>query len=195
LDRIVSVKDFEYFARAFSGIGKAQAIWLWSGEKRIVHLTVAPALGEEVAGEESDLYKNLSKAIDSVKDPLIHVEIQSFKHKQFNVKANLLVAEDRDFEDVKKKVREALIDSFSFEKREFSQDVSLSEVMAVIQRVEGVIAVDIDYLYLFGLGAVPTLDSLITAEIAHLENGKIMVSAELLTINPQGVILEVMMQP
>jgi len=31
LDRIVSLRDFEDFARAFSGIGKAQAINLWNG--------------------------------------------------------------------------------------------------------------------------------------------------------------------
>ena len=48
LDRIVSVKDFEDFAVAFSGIGKAQAIWLWNGESRIVHLTISRADGEEL---------------------------------------------------------------------------------------------------------------------------------------------------
>ncbi len=48
LDRIVSLRDFEDFARAFAGIGKAQATWLWDGERRLVHLTVAASNGGAV---------------------------------------------------------------------------------------------------------------------------------------------------
>ena len=46
LDRIVSLDDYENFAQAFAGVGKAQAIAVWSGETRLVHLTVAAADGE-----------------------------------------------------------------------------------------------------------------------------------------------------
>ena len=45
LGRIVSLEDYEDFARAFAGIEKALATWMWSGEKRGVFVTVAGAKG------------------------------------------------------------------------------------------------------------------------------------------------------
>ena len=58
LDRIVSIKDFENFTRAFAGIGKACAEVLWNGEQQEVYITIAGTNGEAV-DEHSDLYKNL----------------------------------------------------------------------------------------------------------------------------------------
>jgi hypothetical protein len=43
-------------------------------------------------------------------------------------------------------VRTALLDAFSFERRELGQDVLLSEVISVIQSVRGVAYVDVDVL-------------------------------------------------
>ena len=34
LDRIVSLSDYEDFARAFAGIGKAMAVWVWIEGRR-----------------------------------------------------------------------------------------------------------------------------------------------------------------
>ena len=45
LGRVVSLKDYEDFARSFSGIDKALATWTWFGEKRGVFVTVAGAVG------------------------------------------------------------------------------------------------------------------------------------------------------
>lgn len=44
MDRIVSLRDYEYFARSFAGIGKARAVSLASGEVQFVHVTVASAI-------------------------------------------------------------------------------------------------------------------------------------------------------
>jgi predicted phage baseplate assembly protein len=41
LDRIVSLQDYEDFARAFSGITKALATWTWNGQQQGVLITVA----------------------------------------------------------------------------------------------------------------------------------------------------------
>ena len=51
LGRIVSLQDYEDFARAFSGIDKALATWVWSGEKRSVFVTVSGANGAEVKAD------------------------------------------------------------------------------------------------------------------------------------------------
>ena len=42
--------------------------------------------------------------------------------------------------------RAALLDSLSFERREFADAVDLSEIYATLQGVDGVVAVDIDRL-------------------------------------------------
>jgi hypothetical protein len=48
LDRIVSLNDYENFCRAFAGVGKAQAIEIWSGQSRAVHVTIATSDGASV---------------------------------------------------------------------------------------------------------------------------------------------------
>lgn len=47
LDRIVSLQDYEDFARAFAGIVKALATWIWRDTRRSVFVTVAGSNGAE----------------------------------------------------------------------------------------------------------------------------------------------------
>lgn len=60
-DRIVSLKDYEDFARSFAGIGKAKATWIWDGDKRVVQIIVASADGDKI-GSSSDLIGFARKA-------------------------------------------------------------------------------------------------------------------------------------
>jgi predicted phage baseplate assembly protein len=146
LDRIVSLMDYEDFARTFSGIGKAQAIWLWNGEARIVHLTVAGDAGE-VLGFSSKVMTNLAEALKTYRDPLVQVRTDSYEPVTFKVKAGVMVDEGYDPGKVWAGVRDALRQGFSFEARGFGQPVTRSEVLAVIQRVPGVKAVDLNALF------------------------------------------------
>jgi hypothetical protein len=56
LDRVVSLHDYEDFARAYAGIAKALATWIWTGETREVFVTVAGPGGRLVG---DDLLGNL----------------------------------------------------------------------------------------------------------------------------------------
>src|SRR5690606_28817649 len=58
LDRIVSLRDYADFARAFAGVGKADAVALWDGRRRVVAVTIASASGS-VVEEASKLYGSL----------------------------------------------------------------------------------------------------------------------------------------
>ena len=82
LDRIVSIRDYEDFARAFTGIGKAQAVVLWNGETDLAHITVADSSGE-VMESTSTVLQNLVKAIDKYRNPMPMVQIDSFDESQF----------------------------------------------------------------------------------------------------------------
>jgi uncharacterized phage protein gp47/JayE len=61
--------------------------------------------------------------------------------------ANIKVDPDYQRDSVISAIRQAVITQFSFESRRLGQSVALSEVIAVIQAVPGVVAVDMDSLY------------------------------------------------
>jgi len=143
LDRIVSISDYEDFANAFAGIGKARADLLWKGEDRTVHLTVASANEDEIS---PTLRNHLSNAIDNARHDNYPVVINSFKKIHFAVKVKIKVNENYLFNKVKDEVKMALIEQYSFASRSFGQVVTPSEIITVIQSVEGIEAVDLDRL-------------------------------------------------
>jgi hypothetical protein len=185
LDRIVSLQDYEDFARTFSGIGKAQAVALWNGEHHLVHLTIAGADGKPV-DPASDLYKNLVDAMNAVRDPAQMVRVDQFDLLLFNIKANLVIDNRYIAADVLSHAETALKEAFKFAKRAFGQPVTAAEVMTVLQGVKGVIAVDLDALHLTGTTEV--LNQILATDIAHVDNGVIH-HAQLLLINTLGIKL------
>jgi predicted phage baseplate assembly protein len=185
LDRIVSLQDFEDFARAFSGIGKAQATWLWNGQTRMIHLTITGVDGGDVPAN-SDLYRNLVKAIDAARHTDQTVRIDAYQSRLFSLEAKIIIDPDYLFEDVKNAVQKALADAFSFETRSFGQAVTVSEVDVTAQAVAGVVAVDIDKLYFDD--ASPSTNERLPADVAHWEGNQIK-PAELLTVNANRIKL------
>lgn len=141
LDRIVSVLDYEHFANGFAGIGKAKVDILWKGENRIIHLTVGTADGGAV---DATLRANLLRAIDGARHDNFTVVIQSFQSSRFGVQVKVKIDGDYPAEKVIAQVRQVLQETFSFASRNFGQGVTPSEVIAAIQSVEGIVAVDLD---------------------------------------------------
>ena len=187
LDRIVSLADYEDFARAFAGVGKAQAADLWSGETHLVHVTVAGADGDPI-DNDSDLFTNLVGGINNARDPAQIVRVDSFSRLLFNLEANVAVDSPRYIqENVFAEIETALLEAFSFEKRAFGQMVTSAEVITIIQQIEGVIAVDLDALYLSSDSA--DFKSLLPAQIARVDDDGDIMLAQLLLINPIGVTL------
>ncbi|HVB97241.1 MAG TPA: putative baseplate assembly protein [Chloroflexota bacterium] len=189
LDRIVSLSDFEDFARGFAGIGKAQAMALWTGASFLVNITVAGVTGEPVdAG--SILYTNLVDAIQQACDPVQRFQVDSYQPLYFNLSARVLVDKPRyAVADVLTAVQSALLNTFAFTQRAIAQPVSAAEVETAIQAVPGVIATDLYGLYRVddasGLSqTVPT--PVLFARRALIANQQIQ-PAELLTVNPAGV--------
>jgi hypothetical protein len=176
LDRIVSLKDYENFARTFSGIGKAQATAEWKGEENIIHLIIAAADAKQI-DITSELYKNFLSAIEDVKAYGRKVSVESFTPVYFNVQGKIFVDPAYLPEEVKSNVQNALTNAFAFATRSFGQAVAESDVVAVIQAVPGVLYTDLDSLYLEGMGELDL--KAFTVEPAML-----------LMINPKGINLE-----
>ena len=144
LDRIVSLRDFEDFARAFAGIGKAQAVSIWNGESHLVHITLADDDGDPVS---DDTMEKLRDAIDDARDPSVDVVLDNYDPLTFALEVTVQYDGTYLEEKVQAGIGDALKDAFSFEKRSFGQPVTAAEIFATIHQVEGVIAVDLNALY------------------------------------------------
>jgi hypothetical protein len=83
-----------------------------------------------------------------VRDPIEHIEVDSFQLRTFSIEAGILVDPRYLAEDVLAQVDKTLRNTFSFENRDFGQPVTAAEVLSLIQAVEGVVAVDLNKLKL-----------------------------------------------
>ena len=185
LDRIVSLQDFEDFSRAFAGIGKAQSVAVWNGAEQIVHITVAATNGDGVL-PDSALYANLVKGIDAARDTIQQVQIASFIPLLFNLAAQIRLDPRYLLEQVEAQIRQQLAVQFTFIHRGFGQPVTAAEVVSAIQGIPGVIAVDLDALYL--LGTSKQLNQTLLAKTAQWNAQSRKISpAQLLLINPSGI--------
>jgi hypothetical protein len=206
LGRIVSLSDFENFARSFAGIGKAQAVSLsWKGV-RLLHITVASSSGR-VIDQGSELMKNLVRAIDAMRDPVSRIRerviVESFIPRTFSLKARIQVDDHYLAADVLSQIEIELKRNFSFENREFGQFVTAAEVLSVIQSADGVVAVDLEQLYRDDeqTKTARSTDSnsavdknnasiILQASRASIDINGTTVSAELLLLNPSDISLE-----
>ncbi|HEX8229996.1 MAG TPA: putative baseplate assembly protein [Chloroflexia bacterium] len=145
LDRLVSVRDYEDFARTYAGIGKASARRLTDGRRQLVHLTIAGA-GDIPISPTDDLYRNLRQALHDAGDPYQPVVVEVRELLRLIISGKVRLHPDYKWEFVEPKIRAALLDRFSFERRDLGQDVVLSEVISTIQSVPGVAYVDVDAL-------------------------------------------------
>lgn len=145
LERIVSLSDFADFAKSFAGIAKAAATWLWDGERRLVHLTIAGENGT-LLDASSLPYQNLLTAMDQARDPNQPVRVGNFRPVACTVAAKLHVAADQLLDTVLAAARAALLERFAFAARDLAQGITSSEVIALLQGVPGVVWVDLDRL-------------------------------------------------
>jgi predicted phage baseplate assembly protein len=182
LDRIVSLQDYEDFARAYAGIAKALATWTWNGQSRGVFVTVAGPDGAEVKAD-SELYKNLLDAIRLAGDPYVSLRVQSYAKSFFRLAARVKTHPDHLPEKVLAAVEQALRERFSFDARQFGQPVALSEVVAAMQSTPGVVAVDVDKLHRLDDTAAG-LNALLPAAAPQAGDKGTVAAAELLTLDP-----------
>lgn len=181
LDRVVSIQDFEDFANAFAGIGKARADLLWKGEERMVHLTIAAADKGPVS---ETLAQNLVTAIKGVSHTTCPVRVSSFEPVYFNLTAGIRIRPDYLPEKVIARIKEDLLLAFGFDSRSFGQGITPAEVITGIQAVEGVVSVDLDNLG----GANPFAQAFFGIQARNAEwIGDAPAPAQLLMIDPDDI--------
>lgn len=199
LDRIVSLRDYEDFSRAFSGIAKALATWAWNGRERGVFVTVA-GLGGKPIEPGSITYANLLKAAREAGDPTVPIRLKTYRAAFFRLSGKLGVDRAYIQDAVKEEVEAALRTRFSFDAREFGQPVAKSEVIAAIQGVKGVLAVDLDELHrvdaeeeeLKTTRLFDTLASQVPGSLGGTGGSTATLAAELLLLDPRPLELGTM---
>lgn len=182
LNRIVSLQDYEDFARAFAGIAKALATWTWSGQTRGVFVTVAGPQGAAIAPE---LIQTLVSQMRKSGDPYVPLQVKSYRSALFRLVAQVQVDSTYQRDRVLAAVRQSLQATFAFEARALGQGVALSEVMACMQAVEGVVAVDVDQFYRFGNAA--QWNPRLVAAAPQAGAAGAVAAAELLTLDPSSL--------
>lgn len=188
LGRIVSLQDFQDFARAFSGIEKALATPVRAGEKTGVFVTIAGSKGAQVESD-SALYSSLLSAIEGAGDPTVPLVLKSYQPRFFRLSAQVKIDPDLLPENVLAEIEQKLRDSFSFQARDFGQPVHQSELIALFQNVTGVISVNLTALHRSDEN--PTLHLHLIAT-APAPGGEDLSPAEILMLDPQPVTFEVL---
>ncbi len=145
LDRLVSVQDYADFARTYAGISKSSAVRLSDGRRQLVHLTIVGADNIPI-DESSDLFENLFQSLRQFGDPNEPLAMVLAEVMFIVISAKVRLLPDYALESVEPKIRTALLDFFSFERRELGQPVFQSEVFSVIQSVPGVDYVDLEVM-------------------------------------------------
>jgi predicted phage baseplate assembly protein len=143
LDRLVSVSDYEDFARVFAGVGKASAVRLPLGRRNVVHVTIAGVDDIPIA-TTSDLYRNLLASLRRFGDPHQAVRLAVRELVVVLVAAGVRLDPNYLWSAVEPKIRAALEEAFGFERQELAQPIAASWVVATIQAVPGVVYVDLD---------------------------------------------------
>jgi predicted phage baseplate assembly protein len=191
LDRIVSLEDYQSFTQAFAGIGKAQAVALWSGETQVIQITVAAADGTPISSTDP-LSQTLIQAITLAHDPVQSFVVAGFQPLTFNLTAGILIDQPTYLPSVvMAEVTSALTTAFAFAQRSFAQPVTAAEILELIQGVPGVIAVDLTQLYLTSDTTGPSQiepPAFLPSLPARFQNNAIQ-PAQLLLLNPLGVTL------
>jgi hypothetical protein len=142
LGRAVSLADYQNFAGTYPGIAKASAMWVPAGQHRGIWLTVAASGGTELLPTDQT-WSNLITSLESYGNPNVAVNLLSFYETTFGFKANIMYDPAYSQPTVEAAVQALLQTTYSFANRTFGQGVYADGIAALIQGVQGVIAVNV----------------------------------------------------
>lgn len=143
LERLVSIRDYSDFARTFAGIGKAEARKIHAFRRPSLLVTI-DGTGDTPILRDSEVLSNLRRAYRQLGDPDLPVLVQPAERLILSLQASLGIDSDYSFENVRQAGVDAIMRAFRFEARRLGQDVYVSDVISVLQEVEGVEYVDLD---------------------------------------------------
>ncbi|MEY9860667.1 putative phage baseplate assembly protein [Catenulispora sp. GAS73] len=142
LDRLVSVPDYEDFARSYAGIGRASAQRLSDGSRQVVHVTVA-GVDDSPLLPDNGLLASLHAALSEFGDPQLPVAVAVRELVLLIVALSVKLTPDAAWDLVEPVLRSTLTNLLSVSNRQLGQPAYASEVIAAAQAVPGVDHVDL----------------------------------------------------
>lgn len=173
LGRAVSLLDYEDFARAFAGVVKANATMLPLRSGRTIVVTVAFDGGDRI--------EDLATALRKHGDPRVDLLVLAGTTATFRLAAKVAVDPAYEQDTVLVGVETALRAAYSFDARDLTEPVFLSDIVAVAHRVAGVLAVDVDRLY---AGTTPAIAPRLPAQRPEVGVGGTPIPAGVLVLDP-----------
>ncbi|MEV8310338.1 putative baseplate assembly protein [Streptomyces flavidovirens] len=143
LDRLVSLKDYEDFARSRAGIGRAAAREIFDGRRRVLHVTVA-GVDDIAIADDSEVLRALRSSLAQYGDSRLAVRVDVRELVLLLLAARVKVARDHTWAVVEPRLRQALLREFGNGRRELGRPARLSEVLGAAHSVPGVDYVDVD---------------------------------------------------
>lgn len=139
LGRLVSLQDYEDFAACYPGVAQAKAVWSIHAGRRGVHLSVAGQRGMPV-GDTGPVRDGLLAAFAAAGDPTVPITLAG--HRGVPVVASVAVRMEpgRVADDVVAAARQAVLDRFGPGRMRLGQPLALSDLVATVQRADGVAA-------------------------------------------------------
>ena len=186
-ERVVSLPDFQDFARAFPGIGKARADLAWVAGSTRVLLSVLGATGGAPGAQVLD---NLRQAIATLSDGSQPFFVAAAALRYFRCTARIAVDAQYQATAVLAAGAARLQQAFGFDERDLAQAVTAAELLALLHQVPGVVAVDLDVLQPYGEGSTADAAAQVVPAFGARWEGHAMRPAELMLLNPAALDLK-----
>lgn len=136
--KAVTKDDYKALAEGFPGVSKAQVLDA-NDCANIRYYQVNMAVAPNGGGLPSPLLKQqLAEFIESRKVITIEVNLFDPCYRPINVDAEVYVYQTEDTEAVRRRIEEALQAFFSFDKLAFGQSVYFSDIVSLIDGIQGV---------------------------------------------------------
>ena len=187
-ERVVSQSDYQDYARAFPGIGKARADLVYVAGSSRVLVSVVGATGGEPGAQ---VLENLRSAMAAQSDPGQAFVLKAAALRYFRCTARVAVDPQYEAAVVLAEGVARMLQAYGFDAREVAQSVTAAEILALLHQVPGVVAVDLEVLQPFGVGAPTSGAVQVVPAFGGRWDGVAgeMVAAELLLVNPAAVEL------
>jgi len=152
LGRIVAPNDFIYFAGSYPGVGKAAVRPAPAMAPRI-EIAVAPRQPDPLS-HDADLLKNLASAIDYVRiAPEPAVNLVPYRLVRFRLACTCHLnpewrdAPQNEWDALRSKVRQRLLDAFRYDDRRLGQPVTEAEIYGLLHEMREIAAVTLHALH------------------------------------------------
>lgn len=185
-ERVVSLPDYQDFARAFPGIGKARADLAWVNGSTRVLLSVMGATGGAPGQQVLD---NLRQAIATLSDGSQPFFVAAAALRYFRCTARVAIDARHEAQAVLADGTARLQQAFGFDARDLAQAVTAAELLALLHQVPGVVAVDLDVLQPYGEGSPAATAAQVVPAFGARWEGNAMRPAELMLLNPAALEL------